>query len=42
VSQRYAGPFPFEGTLHEVEVQLLSRDMVEAERANAASEMSRQ
>ena len=42
VSQRYTGPFPFEGTLHEVVVQLLSRDAVEAERANAASEMSRQ
>jgi hypothetical protein len=42
VSQRYAGPFPFEGALHEVVVQLLSRDMVEAERANAASEMNRQ
>jgi arylsulfatase len=42
VSQRYVGPFPFDGTLHDVTVQLLSRDAVEAERAHAASEMSRQ
>ena len=42
VSQRYAGPFPFAGTLHEVTVQLLSRDEVEAQRAEAAIEMSRQ
>jgi len=42
VSQRYAGPFPFEGVLHEVVIQLLSRDEVEAQRADAAAEMSRQ
>jgi len=42
VSQRYVGPFPFEGVLHEIVVQLLSRTAIEAERANAASEMSRQ
>ncbi|MFT4721423.1 MAG: hypothetical protein ACI9SB_002600 [Candidatus Azotimanducaceae bacterium] len=42
VSQRYVGPFPFEGALHEIVVQLLSRTAIEAERANAASEMSRQ
>ena len=42
VSQRYAGPFPFDGTLHDVTVQLLSRDEVEAQRAEAAIEMSRQ
>ncbi len=42
VSQRYAAPFPFEGTLHEVVIQLLSRKDVEAQQAEAAAEMSRQ
>jgi arylsulfatase len=42
VSTRYAAPFPFEGTLHEVEIQLLSRQDAEARDAEAATEMSRQ
>ena len=42
VSTRYAAPFPFEGTLHEVEIQLLSRQDAEARDAEAAAEMSRQ
>jgi len=42
VSPRYEAPFPFEGTLHEVVIQLLSRKDVEAQRAEAAAEMSRQ
>lgn len=42
VSQRYAAPFPFEGSLHEVEIQLLSRQDAESRDAEAAAEMSRQ
>lgn len=42
VSPRYSAPFPFEGTLHEVVIQLLSRKDVEAQAAEAAAEMSRQ
>jgi arylsulfatase len=42
VSPRYVGPFPFEGALHGIVVQLLSRTSIEAERANAASGMIRQ
>ncbi|MGA9277699.1 arylsulfatase [Ilumatobacter sp.] len=42
VSTRYTAPFPFEGTLHEVEIQLLSRQDAEARDAEAAAEMSRQ
>ena len=42
VSQRYAAPFPFQGALHEVEIQLLSRQDAESRDAEAASEMSRQ
>ena len=42
VSTRYAAPFPFEGILHDVEIQLLSRQDVEARDAEAAAEMSRQ
>ncbi len=42
VSTRYTAPFPFEGTLHEVEIQLLSRQDAEARDAEAANEMSRQ
>ena len=30
VSQRYEAPFPFTGTLHEIEIQLLSREDAEA------------
>lgn len=42
VSTRYTSPFPFGGTLHEVEIQLLSRQDAEARDAEAAAEMSRQ
>lgn len=42
VSQRYAAPFPFEGRLHAVEIQLLSRQDAESRDAEAAAEMSRQ
>ena len=42
VSNRYAAPFPFAGTLHEVVIQLLSRHDVESQAAEAAAEMSRQ
>jgi arylsulfatase len=42
VSPRYEAPFPFEGTLHEVEIQILSRQDAEARDAEAAAEMSRQ
>ena len=41
VSDRYEGPFPFTGTLHEVEIRLASRTA--ADDANAArAEMARQ
>ena len=42
VSSRYEAPFAFAGTLHEVTIQLLSREDVETTAARAASEMSRQ
>jgi arylsulfatase len=42
VSQRYPAPFPFAGRLHEVEIQLLSRQDAETLDAEAAAEMSRQ
>ncbi|MFN3258601.1 MAG: arylsulfatase [Ilumatobacter sp.] len=42
VSTRYSAPFPFAGELHEVVIQLLSRQDAEALDAEAASEMSRQ
>jgi len=42
VSPRYAAPFPFTGTLHEVEIQLLSRSDAAARDAEARAEMSRQ
>ena len=42
VSQRYEAPFPFTGTLHEIEIQLLSREDAEARDAIARAEMSRQ
>ncbi len=42
VSARYAAPFPFEGTLHEVEIQVLTRQDAEARDAEAAAELSRQ
>jgi arylsulfatase len=42
VSSRYIAPFPFEGTLHVVEIQLVSRDDAAATEALARQEMSRQ
>jgi arylsulfatase len=42
VSARYEAPFPFAGRLHEVEIQLLSRQDLAAREAEAGSEMSRQ
>ena len=44
VSPRYDGPFPFSGTLHEVEIQLASRPKPDAADTSttARTEMSRQ
>lgn len=42
VSQHYVAPFAFTGTLHEIEIQLLSREDAEARDAVARAEMSRQ
>ena len=42
VSNRYEAPFPFAGTLHEVVIQLLSKQELDALAAEAAAEMSRQ
>ncbi len=42
VSTRYAAPFAFTGALHEIEIQLLSREDAEARDAIARAEMSRQ
>jgi arylsulfatase len=42
VSNRYEAPFPFEGTLHEVVIQLISKRELDALAAEAAAEMSRQ
>ncbi len=42
VSNRYEAPYPFAGTLHEVVIQLLSREDLAAREAEAAAEMSRQ
>jgi arylsulfatase A-like enzyme len=42
VSNRYAAPFPFSGTLHEIVIQLLSKQDRDALEAEAASETSRQ
>lgn len=42
VSNRYDAPFPFAGKLHEVVIQILSRRDVEAQAAEAATEMGRQ
>ena len=42
VSTWYRGPFPFEGALHEVEIQVLGRQEAEARDAAAAAEMARQ
>ena len=42
VSNRYEAPFAFTGTLHEVVIQLLSPQDLDARAAEAAAEMSRQ
>ncbi len=42
VSRRYTAPFPFESRLHEVEIQVLTRQDADARDAEAAAEMSRQ
>ncbi len=42
VSTRYASPFAFTGTLHDVVIQLLSPQDLAAREAEAAAEMSRQ
>ncbi len=42
VSNRYEAPYPFAGSLHEVVIQLLSRQDVAAQAAEASSEMNRQ
>jgi arylsulfatase len=42
VSARYRSPFPFGGTLNEVEVQLIARAEPDAGEAQARAEMSRQ
>ncbi len=42
VSSRYEAPFPFSGRLHEVVIQLFSKQDLDALAAEAAAEMSRQ
>ena len=44
MSDRYTGEFPFEGTLHQVDIQLLSPGEAAAERAatDARAGLSRQ
>ncbi len=42
VSRAYTDPNPFTGKLHEVEIQLLSREDIETLRAQARAELSRQ
>ena len=42
VSTRYDSPFPFTGTLHEVEIQLITRAAPGSDEAEARAEMSRQ
>ncbi len=42
VSNRYQSPFPFTGTLHEVEIQLVARPAPGTVEAEAGAEMSRQ
>ncbi len=42
VSNRYRAPFPFTGKLHEVVIQLLSKQDLDSQAAEAAAEMSRQ
>ena len=42
VSRAYTDPNPFTGKLHQVEIQLLSREDIETLRAQARAELSRQ
>jgi hypothetical protein len=42
VSERYTGPFPFGGTLHEIEIQVAHRWRRDATEAEANTEMGRQ
>ncbi len=42
VSTRYTGPFPFSGTLHEVEIRLVGPRRADVAAAEAGREMSRQ
>jgi arylsulfatase len=42
VSGRYAAPNPYTGTLHQVDIRLVSRTAPDADAASAQSEMSRQ
>jgi arylsulfatase len=42
VSARYPAPFPFRGTLHEVEIQLVTKPAAGSAEAEARAEMSRQ
>jgi arylsulfatase A-like enzyme len=42
VSARYRGPFPYSGTLHAIEIQLVGRPTAEAAAAEARAEMGRQ
>jgi arylsulfatase len=42
VSGRYQAPYPFSGRLHEVAIQLVSKQDADARAAEAAAEMSRQ
>ena len=42
VSRAYTDPNPFTGKLHQVEIQLLSRQDIETLRAQARAELSRQ
>ncbi len=42
VSNRYRAPFAFEGTLHEVVIDLVTKQDAETDDAEAATEMSRQ
>ena len=42
VSNRYSAPFAFNGTIHEIVIQLPPRSSRSAEAARARNEMSRQ
>jgi hypothetical protein len=42
VSERYRGPFPYTGTLHEVVIQASPERFADTVEAEARAEMSRQ